>query len=71
MKSDVASRIYKCSYRRLVLLFIAIMISLPMTDSGWIDEDTPMDKRTTISLIDGTEYNLVHGIISFYLNSSR
>jgi hypothetical protein len=26
---------------------------------GWIDPDTPQDKRTTVSLIDGTEYKLV------------
>lgn len=26
---------------------------------GWIDEDTPQDKRVTNSLIDGTEYKLV------------
>jgi hypothetical protein len=26
---------------------------------GWIDPDTPQDKRTTMSLIDGTEYKLV------------
>ena len=26
---------------------------------GWIDPDTPQDKRTTTSLIDGTEYKLV------------
>jgi hypothetical protein len=27
--------------------------------AGWIDIDTPLDKRTTVSMIDGTTYQLV------------
>ena len=29
---------------------------------GWIDPDTPLDKRTTTSFIDGTVYHLVRAM---------
>lgn len=32
---------------------------------GWIDPDTPLDKRTTTSFIDGTVYHLVRAIYEF------
>ncbi len=38
----------------------AIVLSTTSSvQAGWVDEDTPEDKRTTLSLIDGTEYELV------------
>ena len=42
------------------LAFILLHASdIPQIEAGWIDEDTPEDKRVTTSLIDGTEYQLV------------
>ena len=41
------------------LLWLMLLASLHPVDSGWIDEDTPQDKRTTTSLVDGTTYHLV------------
>lgn len=40
---------------RILLLVLQIAASF----SGWIDPDTPLDKRTTRSFIDGTTYHLV------------
>jgi len=43
---------------RRSLIFISV-ISIRKVSGGWIDEDTPEDKRTTTSLVDKTEYHLV------------
>jgi len=40
------------------LIFFSL-ISSRKVFGGWIDEDTPEDKRTTVSLVDKTEYHLV------------
>ena len=43
-----------------VLLCIAIIsLSLKLISGEWIDEDTPMGKRVTKSMVDGTDYHLV------------
>jgi hypothetical protein len=39
-------------------IIILLSLGLPVR-GGWTDPDTPEDKRTTTSLIDGTEYELV------------
>jgi len=36
-----------------------ILGNLSLTKAGWIDPDTPEDKRTTRSFVDGTVYDLV------------
>lgn len=41
-----------------IILLLAISM-LRESQGGWIDPDTPKDKRTTVSLIDGTQYDLV------------
>jgi hypothetical protein len=43
---------------RTIILFISLS-RLNGALCGWIDEDTPKEKRTTTSLIDGSEYQLV------------
>ena len=30
-----------------------------LVEAGWVDPDTPIERRTMKSLIDGTTYNLV------------
>jgi hypothetical protein len=47
---------------RKTLLQTAIVASLAFSQvirAGWIDMDTPLDKRTTKSFVDGTTYQLV------------
>lgn len=39
-----------------LLLFLGL---LTLASAGWIDTDTPLDKRTTTSFVDGTTYHLV------------
>jgi hypothetical protein len=34
-------------------------LSVRSVNGGWIDPDTPEDKRTVKSLVDGTDYELV------------
>lgn len=44
---------------------VVIYVVLTMTSNangGWIDEETPADKRKITSLIDGTEYDLVRTV---------
>lgn len=45
----------------VVLLYFIIIFSIIVrtTNATWIDMDTPLDKRTTKSLVDGTTYDLV------------
>jgi len=50
------------NWSRLIVAPWLAAIVLSTTSSvqaGWVDEDTPEDKRTMLSLIDGTEYELV------------
>lgn len=42
-----------------ILVVLAICSRLPTSSADWVDTDTPLDKRTTTSLIDGTTYHLV------------
>lgn len=44
---------------RMIQLFF--MIQLPLVMASWIDIDTPLEKYTTQSLVDGTIYHLVRG----------
>lgn len=46
--------------RLFCLLSLAASVS-----GGFIDQDTPLDKRTTTSFVDGTEYQLVSYMHAF------
>lgn len=51
---------------RTNLIQNAVIASLALTQviqAGWIDMDTPLDKRTTKSFIDGTTYQLVRTVL--------
>ena len=50
------------------LLTILTQWSLHGVDGGWIDEDTPDDKRVVQSFIDGTDYDLVSFLVLHLLN---
>jgi hypothetical protein len=41
---------------------LILLSALSLVSGGFIDMDTPLDKRTTKSLVDGTVYNLVSWI---------
>lgn len=43
----------------LNLIFLLVLSKLDDAHGGWIDIETPLEKRTTKSLVDGTEYELV------------
>jgi hypothetical protein len=49
------------SYKSKISFISLALASLCATsvNGGWIDPDTPDDKRTSTSLVDGTEYDLV------------
>lgn len=40
-------------------LIVVLLWSCYSAEASWIDSDTPLDKRTTVSFVDGTEYELV------------
>lgn len=40
-------------------LLLITQLLVGVVKAGWIDIDTPVDQRTTISKIDGTIYQLV------------
>lgn len=40
-------------------LIRTVLLLFPGAQGGWVDPDTPENKRTTTSFIDGTEYKLV------------
>ena len=44
---------------------LLLLLQVWSCHSGWIDPDTPLDKRTTKSFVDGTVYHLV----CFYVHS--
>lgn len=51
-----------CSGRMMLLLFCYVFIipnNIIITNAGWIDVDTPTEKYTTKSFVDGSTYNLV------------
>lgn len=54
---NLDARMYCCVVMSLVVA--VCMMTIPSVSGGWIDADTPPDKRTAISLIDGTTYHLV------------
>jgi hypothetical protein len=41
------------------LLVVALLPDAAFSGADFIDTDTPLDKRTTTSLVDGTVYHLV------------
>jgi hypothetical protein len=43
----------------MVLFLVVCSNNIEITASEWIDVDTPLDKRTTTSLVDGSIYHLV------------
>jgi len=43
----------------LTLLFLSLAI---VAEGGWVDPDTPLDKRTTKSIVDGSTYDLVSSL---------
>jgi hypothetical protein len=53
-----------------VLASVLVVASLiPMVSAGWIDMETPLDKRTTTSFIDGSEYHLVRALVALIIGS--
>jgi hypothetical protein len=42
-----------------ILLLGAIILAPELASANWIDIETPLDKRTTPSLVDGSVYHLV------------
>jgi hypothetical protein len=59
MGREDARRCPEVSSIRLLTLVVTLASLLPVARAGWIDIETPLDKRTTTSLVDGTEYTLV------------
>lgn len=56
--------------RRQWSFAVALLILLKTAEStDWTDPDTPINKRTTTSLIDGTTYHLVSLPISLFIES--
>lgn len=55
-------------WSKVVIYVVLTMAS--KTNGGWIDEETPADKRKITSLIDGTEYDLVRTICNVDLIDS-
>jgi hypothetical protein len=47
------------------LLVVALLPDAAYSGADFIDTDTPLDKRTTTSLVDGTVYHLVGASRSF------
>ena len=45
--------------RATAIAFLSGVLTNHGVMSGWIDEDTPAEKRLTTSFIDGSEYKLV------------
>ena len=41
------------------IVLLVGLLAIQGAIGGWIDEDTPTEKRLTTSFIDGTEYKLV------------
>jgi hypothetical protein len=53
----------------MMRIFIVATVLFPWAsvDGAFIDMDTPLDKRTTKSLVDKSVYHLVCLLISFFL----
>jgi hypothetical protein len=45
--------------RATAIAFLSGVLTNQGVVGGWIDEDTPAEKRLTTSFIDGSEYKLV------------
>jgi hypothetical protein len=45
------------------LLLLSVTLQIQQITGSFIDMDTPIDKRTTASFVDGTEYQLVRIVI--------
>ena len=48
-----------CLSKLIFAVLGSISLVIPIASAGFVDMETPVDKRTTTSLIDGTEYFLV------------
>jgi len=58
-KSSQASGVGLPGFQMLTLLFLSLAI---VAEGGWVDPDTPLDKRTTKSIVDGSTYDLVSSL---------
>jgi hypothetical protein len=47
---------------RFLTLVLTLATLAPVVNAGWIDIETPLDRRTTTSLVDGTVYHLVRTV---------
>jgi hypothetical protein len=61
MQTKIHSITRQLPFRMIQFL---LLIQLPLVLAGWIDVDTPLEKYTTRSLVDGTIYHLVRDNIS-------
>lgn len=53
------------------MLLIIQLLMVVTVHAGWIDIDTPVDKRTTISKVDGTVYQLVRWESDYWRKGCR
>jgi hypothetical protein len=58
-QSKITSSIQRILPIVLLLSLITISLRIHLVHCSFIDIDTPLDKRTTTSFVDGTEYHLV------------
>lgn len=58
-KSSQVSGVGLPGFQMLTLLFLSLAI---VAEGGWVDPDTPLDKRTTKSIVDGSTYDLVSSL---------
>lgn len=58
-ESEYIILLSKMRWSMTSLFFLLGMNDIMFVHAGWIDKDTPEDKRVVTSLIDGSEYHLV------------
>ena len=63
MKHTRTRRTAKVTPGSIARRLACVALGINSVSAGFIDMDTPLDKRTTTSLIDGTEYHLVSSSI--------
>lgn len=66
MKHTRPRRTAKVTPGSIARSLACVALGINSVSAGFIDMDTPLDKRTTTSLIDGTEYHLVSSSIFFF-----
>ena len=68
--SKLSIRMSNNSFHSRVLIMTMTILSLStmIVSANWIDIDTPLDKRTTTSLVDGSIYHLVRYFRFFILS---